>query len=110
MEPSNAFGIGISPIDDIQGNIQSRVGEFLTARQKLTTIVNTTQDLSIKEEAIGLLGSQGYLENQLIEVNNTIQRIKTDSYSISDIVAVGSFYAQMEKHLYDVNDLYEKYV
>ncbi len=109
MELSNAFGMGASPIDDIQASIQGRVGEFLTARQKLTTIFNNTQDLSIKEEATGLLGSQSYLEDQLAEANNTIQRVKTDSYSISDIIAVGSFYAQMEKHLYDVNDLYTRY-
>lgn len=109
MELSNAFGVGASPIDDLEIQIQGRVGEFLIAKQKLTTISNTTQDLSIKEEAIELLGSQNYLEGQLAETLNVIQRVKTDSYSISDIVAVGSFYAQMELHLYDVNDLYERY-
>ncbi len=109
MDRTSLFGLGATPIDDLQTQIQARVGEFLAAKQKLTTILNTTQDLSIKEEATGLLGSQSYLEDQLAVALNTIQSIKTDSYAISDIIAVGSFYAQMEKHLYDVNDLYGRY-
>jgi hypothetical protein len=109
MESSNIFGMGASPIEDLETQIQARVGEFLSAKQKLTTISNTTQDLSIKEEAIELLGTQSYLEDQLAETLNTIQKVKTDSYSISDIIAVGSFYAQMELHLHNVNNLYEKY-
>jgi len=109
MESSNIFGMGASPIEDLETQIQARVGEFLSAKQKLATISNTTQDLSIKEEAIELLGTQSYLEDQLAETLNTIQKVKTDSYSISDIIAVGSFYAQMELHLHNVNNLYEKY-
>jgi hypothetical protein len=109
MDRTSLFGLGATPIDDLATQIQARVGEFLAAKQKLTTIVNTTQDLSIKEEATGLLGTQSYLEDQLAVSLNTIQSIKTSSYSISDIIDVGSFYAQMEKQLYDVDDLYIRY-
>lgn len=109
MERTTLFGLGATPIEDIQINIQARLGEFLSSKQKLNTIASSALDPSIKDEAIGLMGAQLDLESQLPGITSIIDRVKTDTYTMSDIITAGAFYAMMEKHLYDVNDLYGRY-
>ena len=108
MEMSNVFGL--SPIDTILAKIQSRVAEFLQDREILVTIISNTQDLQIKEGATALLQVQSDLESRLSDALKTVDLIKSDAYTMSDVLSVGSFYASMEKHISDVNDLRDKNV
>ena len=97
-----------SEIEEIEARIQSRVGEFLSAKKKIMDIVSTTPNAEIRTEASGLLATQKELEEQLPGALATIEKVKADVYSISDVINTGSFAVLMEKQVRDVEDLVRK--
>jgi len=101
-----SFG-ATSEIGEIEARIQARVGEFLSAKKKLMDL-SLSPDFDIRTEAAGLLSVQKDLENQLPEALKTIDKIKTDVYSVSDLLTTGTFAFLMERHVRNVEDLVGK--
>jgi hypothetical protein len=95
--------------DWIISRIQARIGTFLTLKDKIVKIKDTTLDLNVKSEAEGLLQTQKELEDQLSEGLKTIDKIKAGAYSISDIINLGYLYYSIEKQIKDVSELETKW-
>lgn len=103
------FAQDIFTSDFLISKIQSRVGIFLTLRERLKKIESQTLDLNIKTRAQELLTVQDVLEEEFQNVLSVIERIKSGSLSFSDIAKVGSFYYEMESQISDVENLESKF-
>ncbi len=98
---------GASEIQVIEAKVQSRVADFLKCKEILINL-SQSSNVEIRTEATGLLAQQKKLEDELSNVLKIIERVKSDIYSISDIIQAGSFAALMEKHIRNVEDLQKK--
>jgi hypothetical protein len=98
----------LGPIDDIQASIQGRVSEFLAARTKLNEMMKSPI-LTIADRARELLAIQAVLEAELQTTLATIERVKADVYTMSDIASAVAFYPSMEKQIRDVGELWAEY-
>ncbi len=103
------FGQGtFNIIDGLLADLQARVGIFVQAKSKLITIVSSPV-LTISDKAKNLYQTQLALESQLADTLTLVNRVTTDVYTASDIVAISGFYIQMEKQISDVDSLYNQY-
>ncbi|MCL6542091.1 MAG: hypothetical protein K6T87_16160 [Roseiflexus sp.] len=91
--------------DWLISRIQSRIGIFLTLKDRIIRIRNTTLDLNLKTEAEGLLQKQLTLEKDLAEGLKEIENIKAGLYSISSILKLGTLYYEIEKQIREVDEL-----
>ena len=102
---SSGFG---SQTEELEANIQSRVGEFMGLKKKLLTMMNSSL-ITIRDPARDLHAKQLKLEADLPVTLAIIGQIKTDSYSLSDVAKVATFYYLMESQISDVNKLELEY-
>ena len=94
----------LSPIIDLEAKIQSKVANFLILKERIVNLVRYPSP-SIQTKAKELLIIQNQLEKKLQEVLDTIDVIKSGSWSFSNIIDISSFYARMEKQFSEVNKL-----
>ncbi len=103
------FGQGdFSVIQELEADIQARVGIFMQAKSKLTTM-SSSPVLTISDHAKSLYQTQIKLESDLVDTMNLVNKVKTDVYTASDIVQITGFYIMMEKQISDVDSLYNEY-
>lgn len=99
----------MGPLDDAQAEIQGYVAEFLACRTKLNEMTKSPI-LTISDKARELLLKQGPLESELQNALATIERVKSDTYSMSDITSVLAFIPSMYSQVSDTNDLWNEYM
>ncbi|MFH1398963.1 MAG: hypothetical protein ABIG95_02535 [Candidatus Woesearchaeota archaeon] len=88
----------------IEAEVQKRLAEFLVCKDKILRLMNHS-DVRIKDRAKVLLGVQDYLQVQLTQVLNAIERAKQGTILAEDIVIAASFAYAMEKQIKDVKNL-----
>ncbi len=104
------YGQGdFSVIQDLEASLQGRVGIFLQAKSKLT-VMSSSPVLTISDKAKNLYQVQVKPESDLTDTLNLVNKVKTDVYTAPDIVSISGFYLIMEKHISDVDSLYNEYV
>jgi uncharacterized protein YoxC len=94
-------------IDLIIAKIQSKVGEFLLCREKLTKLVNHP-DIIIKVDADSLLSDQNTLEVDLNQALAKIDQIKAGNWTLSDISDLGQFAYSLNQHIENTDKLVKK--
>lgn len=97
----------LSPLEVIEGKIQARVARFLAKKADIQAL-RAHPLLSIREEAARLYEKQKVLEGQLQETLKRIERMKAGAWSYGDVLEIGSFAADMEKHVREVEKLQEQ--
>lgn len=93
-----------SSMQYIEAEVQKRLAEFLVCKDKILRLTNHS-DNRIKDRAKVLLGIQDYLQNQLAQVLDAIERAKQGNILANDIVIAASFAYAMEKQIKDVKTL-----
>lgn len=96
-------------IDSIAADIQAQVGTLLQCRSRLISMASQTSMIDIASQANDLLVEQTSLETRLTDVTAIIDKVKTDVYTYSDIIAAGSFYAEMMLHIQNVDSLQSQF-
>lgn len=110
MIGNNVFGQEfLSPVDIVEGKIRKRVGEFLGLRDKINDMVNSLI-FTVKDEAKKLLTKQKMLEVQLDNILDKIDEMKKGSWSFTDIGKVTAFGVILERHIREVNDVYNEFL
>jgi hypothetical protein len=85
--------------EKLTASIQSRIAKFLSLKKDLLRVASNSPDLTLRDQANSLLISQSSLESELSDTLKLLEKVETDSYSLSDILAASAFYARMEFHI-----------
>lgn len=100
-----ADGATITPIETARAALQEKIADFLAARARLIRLMNSPS-LQIKGQAQSLYAQQVQLENQLQnEITPKVQAIQAGTWTFSDVVALGSFTANIANQIAQVNQL-----
>jgi len=95
----------LNPIESVRARLQEQIGNFLQGRAKLNRLMSNPS-LQVKGQAQGLYVVQTALETRLQnEITPKIQAISTGVWSVSDMLALGGFTAQIVRQINDVNKL-----
>ncbi len=99
------IGLGtLSAFEEIESLLKSKLGDFLTAEQKLRSLQNNPS-ITIRAKASGLLAVQKSLETEMKDAQTKIANFQTGAWSISDAIALGDVGTRLLSHLKDVASL-----
>lgn len=94
----------LTPVELLQSQIQSVVGEFLSSRALLTKLTRHS-DPDIVDEANKKLAIQAILENELTTANKIMDNIKTGAYTLSDVAKATAIMYGISEHNKSVQKL-----
>lgn len=98
----------LNPVEEAHAKLQEQVGSFLSNRARLLRLRQHSSP-SIQSEANGLYAVQLQLESELqSKILPMIDRMKSGSWAISDVIQIGSFTQAVIRQIRDVNSLESK--
>ena len=97
----------LNPVDVVEGEIQSKVAEFLGLKSVLNGLRSHSL-LNIRAEAEELYVTQNQLEADLAVNLERIKVMKSGAWDMSGIVQIGSFAMYMVKQIKNVRELDRK--
>lgn len=95
----------LNPVEEAHARLQEQVAKFLAGRSKLLRLQNH-KSVQIQSDARGLYAVQVQLENDLQNrIMPMIDRMKSGSWALSDVLTVGNFTQMVIRHISDVDNL-----
>jgi len=94
----------LNPVELVEGEIQKYVGKFLS-KKSILNVLRTSEQLNIRSQAENLYLAQTSLERELKAVLMMIDRMKSGSYNMGEVVQAGSFAFNLYQHTKDVDEL-----
>jgi hypothetical protein len=95
----------LSPIEEARARLQEKIGEFFTARARLTRLLNNPS-MQIQSQARALYAAQTSIEDQIYkEVMPRIQKVQAGTWDFGDITMLTSYTAMIINQIENVNKL-----
>lgn len=80
----------LNPLEVVEGEIQGKVGEFLTLKSTINQLRSSDQ-LNLASQAEGLMARQIMLEAELKTQLAAIEEMKSGAWDISSVLVLGNF-------------------
>lgn len=98
----------LNPVEEAHAKLQEQVAKFLASRSKLLRLQKHAS-AQIQSDARGLYAVQVQLESDLQNrIMPMIDRMKSGSWALSDVLTIGNFTQMVIKQISDVDNLERK--
>lgn len=102
------IGLGtLSPMEDAQALIKSKLGEFLQTEQVLRRQLSSNS-ASIRADAAGLLAAHVVLEGELGGAQAKIAQFQQGAWSLDSVFTLGDLGIRIVNHINDVASLEQR--
>lgn len=93
-------------IEYARGKIQARIAKLLASRSVLISLT-THSESNVRAEAEKLLVTQSAIENDLSKANAIFEKVRSGTYTGSDVIFLGDVALSIEQHIDNVDKLNE---